>query len=366
MSQQERPQPFSGRIPLFKRFPSLRWRPQASAEIIEPQNHADHPAFTGDFKVLEDNLMGEFRRLDTEALRGQNQFHLEQVTLILGGALVTALGAIQVTLAALLHNSLAPGLAEAVIAAVLAGVAQYARSSKSQERYFSSRLKAEALRGEYFRFLGRIGDHYANEQRRVVHLQQRVVAITTSNDRQKSTFISVEPPDEAQEGISSLSEQEQPFWALYQRYRHQHQLDFYRSRQEEFDKAQSQATILTIALMTLAAVVSLLGSANLFNFSTGWGVLAVIFPVLATALSTYESVYAFERQAKLYNDAAIAMRYVQAFLSPQANASVSLREYVEQVETILAAEQGQWGQLVSQINVATAPGAGADQAGAKT
>jgi hypothetical protein len=150
---------------LFKRFPRLRWQPpEKPQQIISLADQARYPAFAEDFAVLEQELMPAYRILSNEAARGQNQFHLEQVTLILGGALVTALGALQVTLAALFHASLWPGVAEAVLAAVLAGVAQYTRISKAQRRYFGSRRQAEALRGEYFLFLGHLPP-YDSEQR---------------------------------------------------------------------------------------------------------------------------------------------------------------------------------------------------------
>jgi hypothetical protein len=161
-----------------------------------------------------------------------------------------------------------------------------------------------------------------------------------------------------------MSQREQLFWDLYHEQRHMNQLDWYQSRVEEFEKAQYQATILTIVLMTLAGVVSILGSVDLAGFAAGWGVLAVVFPVLATALSTYVSVFAFERQAKLYQDAIEGLNYVEVL---QANARVNLPEayygaalkgYVGQVEDIFAREQGQWGQLISEIKGATLPGSG--------
>ncbi len=340
---------------LFKRFPKLIWRPQWTPQILEPKDQANYPAFAADFAVLETELMNEFRTLDNEAQRAQNAFRREQVILILGGALVTALGALQVTVAALELNNLGPGLAEAVLAAVLAGVANYARTAKSQEHYFGTRLKAEALRGEYFRFLGRVG-RYADEQHRKQHLQRRVVEITSSDDSQKSSLISIELFASSEREAGELSEQERLFCDLYQKYRHEDQLDFYTKRQKEFETAESQASLLNIALMTLAAIVSLLASANLLDLSTWWAALAVIFPVLATALSTYQSVYAFDHQAKLYKDAVVALRYVKAYQAPIVNEGVSLEDYVERVESIFKAEQGQWGQLISQIKGASAPG----------
>lgn len=370
MSQQDRPQPFSERFPLFKRFPKLHWRPgkkpqQIIEQVTDPDFQARYPALTADFALLEQQLMPDFRRLDNEALRRQNQFRRDQVILLLGGVAVTTLGAFQVTLAAT-HNSYWVGLAEAVVAAVLASVAQLARVSNAQQRYFSSRLKAETLRSEYFFFLRRIR-FYKEDQTREQHLRQRVYEITRpTNDPQQPPFLNRTVADIDQQAMPGMDEREQQFSKFYQKYRYEDQLKYYDSRVEEYQTAHTQATILTSVLMTLATVVSLFGSADLLSLATAWAVLAVFFPALAAALSTYDSLFAFERVAKLFEDAVSALRHVEVYQSPGASPGASLHDFIDQVENIFTTEQGQWGQLTSQIKVATAPGAAADQAGEKT
>lgn len=350
--------PISKYFPLFKRFPRLRLPPNIDQELIprdaQEEYQKKYPDFAKDFAVLEGTLMQDFRVYDRDAARAQNQFHRQQVILILGGVLVTLLGAIQVTLTALTHTSLGAGLAEAVVAAILAGVAQFALTSKAQQRYFSSRLKAEALRAEYFFYLGHLCPY--DDQNRQERLRRRLAAIKASNQNQQMALNDTMNIGTFQQGPSGIGEREEHFWHLYYRYRYVDQLHFYQARQEEFEQAQTQATVLTIALMTLASVVSLFGSANLLNFSTGWSVFAVIFPVLATALSTYVSVYAFERQAVLYKDASLALEAVGMPSTPGMTADAALQDYVGMIEHIFQAEQGQWGQLVSQIPGATSPG----------
>ena len=63
-----------------------------------------------------------------------------------------------------------------MLAAGLAAVALRARALKAQERYFTNRLKAETLRGEYFLFLGRIGP-YADDRHRAQRLIHRVAEV---------------------------------------------------------------------------------------------------------------------------------------------------------------------------------------------
>ena len=80
-------------VALLNRLPALRWRPQQNQQIVAPADQARYPLLAEDFTFLEREIMPHFRQLDNEALRRQNQFRLEQLALIFGGALASALGA---------------------------------------------------------------------------------------------------------------------------------------------------------------------------------------------------------------------------------------------------------------------------------
>ena len=64
--------------------------------------------------------------------------------------------------------------------------------------------------------------------------------------------------------------------------------------------------------MVLTAAVAALASANVGGLKSLWSVLAVAFPALSTALATYNALYAFERQTKIYGDAANALLRARA------------------------------------------------------
>jgi Protein of unknown function (DUF4231) len=68
------------------------------------------------------------------------------------------------------------GIIQSVLAAALSAVAMRLQGTHAQERYFTDRLKAEKLRGEYFLFLDRAGT-YADEQERLPSLIRRVADI---------------------------------------------------------------------------------------------------------------------------------------------------------------------------------------------
>jgi hypothetical protein len=165
------------KLKLFSRFPRLRWEKWRRAEILkdgQPQLiksdvRGQYPSLAEDFEVLDKQLMPYFWELDEETLAAQNRFRLAQVTLIGGAALATTLGAIQ----AAKPNWNWIGFAEAVLAAALVAVIMKTRTLKTHENYFTNRLKAEMLRGEYFLFLGRAAP-YNNDADRVSNLVRRV------------------------------------------------------------------------------------------------------------------------------------------------------------------------------------------------
>jgi hypothetical protein len=93
------------------------------------------------------------------------------------------------------------------------------------------------------------------------------------------------------------------FLQFYQRYRHQHQLEFYTSREEEFSHAQNEAIWLSFGLIFFAALAGVLASIFSGGFQLVCLLLAAICPVLSSTLAGYNALYAFEQQAKIYRDA---------------------------------------------------------------
>jgi hypothetical protein len=93
----------------------------------------------------------------------------------------------------------------------------------------------------------------------------------------------------------------------------------------------------------------------------------VAFPSCSTALAAYNGLYAFERQAKLYGDAANALLRARAD-SPEVKLPMedaafadAVSAHVQQVEQILSGEQAQWGQLIGEIKPISPPPTKSDQ-----
>lgn len=158
------------RVALFKRFPSIRWRPKTDWPLVGSDHWPEYPELADDLGILERELVPTFRKLDREALRLQNSFRRQHLTLILGGGLATILGALQ---AALGGGVAWAGTLEAVLGGTLAGVAVYVRGRRTQQAFLTTRLKAEQLRSEFFLFMACVGG-YADPVARLRFLHHRI------------------------------------------------------------------------------------------------------------------------------------------------------------------------------------------------
>lgn len=154
---------------LLKRFP--RFKPPPSRPVVPPNSSVDYPALAEDFAVLDRDLAPAFQECDTAALRHQYRYRRQQVVVLLGSALVAGLGGLQ---AAFPHERWPGGLL-AVLGVLLAFSSRMAKEQRTLDGYLNARVRAEALRSLYFRYLARTGS-YAGDDREFV-LRRAVVAI---------------------------------------------------------------------------------------------------------------------------------------------------------------------------------------------
>lgn len=147
----------------------------------------------------------------------------------------------------------------------------------------------------------------------------------------------------------------QQFLELFQVYRYENQLNYYRARRIEFTKAQTQAILISIILVFLAAAAGVIASASESWLKVVCLLLAAILPVLSTAIAGYSVLYAFEQQAKLFQDTIsnlLSARSVAPDVKPglsETDFIIQLDKYVNEVENIFLAEQAQWGQLAKSM-----------------
>lgn len=331
-------------IPLFKRFPRIH-QARRQDHLVKPEDRNKYPAFADDFKTLDEVLIPIFRDFDNEALANQNAYRGMYVILILGGALVTILGILQIAFI----DTTGIGIAGSVVALVLGGVTTLSSRFNYQKRYFNARLRAERLRHEYFLFLGRI-DQYDDQARlqklktKVADIEAEEEALSEAEDERRSY---------RSQGGSSISQRnDKQFFELYQEHRFKDQLCFYKGAQKEFNCAKTEAVYGSITLIFLAGVAGIVASSVAIPWlKLLFLLLAAIFPIISTALAGYITLYGFEQQAKLYQDAIIKLHRAPV---PQDNLAESefarqLNDYVLKVEEIFQKEQDQWGQLAEHM-----------------
>ena len=151
-----------------------------------------------------------------------------------------------------------------------------------------------------------------------------------------------------------MSDREKQFLEVYARGRVQDQIRFYEDRRSEFTTAKRQLTLVSAVVFGVSSAVAVLGGIG----GTGAAVaaLAAVLPALATALAAYDGLYGFERHAKLYGDAERALRGLEApDLRRVQDPTHALAEYVLKAEDVLKTEQGQWGQLATELRAGTHP-----------
>ena len=134
------------------------------------------------------------------------------------------------------------------------------------------------------------------------------------------------------------------FAALYTEDRLLDQLNFYNKRRVEAERARDQAIGAKAVLLGLAAVAGVVGAAYSAT-RPAMAITAAFLAAFATALTAYQSLYAYPRLAKLYKDAETSLTALRALgLGAELEAS-ELRARVELIETVFTQENGQWGQL---------------------
>jgi hypothetical protein len=138
---------------------------------------------------------------------------------------------------------------------------------------------------------------------------------------------------------------------IYRTARFEDQLTYYGRRRTVYERAHGQLLVASAVLLGVTSTVSALAGTEVPG-KLIWAILAVIFPVLATALAAYGGLYLFERQAKLYGDAVRSLRSLEEPDLRRAGgqeAVDALARYVEQVEAVFRNEQSQWGQLAGEM-----------------
>ena len=154
-----------------------------------------------------------------------------------------------------------------------------------------------------------------------------------------------------------MSDRDAQFLELYRDQRVKDQLAYYDDRAPEYEQAHSQVVTISATLVALAGFAGTLAAVDAFGQRPLWAALGVAFPALATAFTAYDALYAFQHQAKLFQDAALLLARARATEPDAAEAAddQARSQYVATVENILVTESGHWGQLISDLKLPDTP-----------
>ncbi|MFJ8207540.1 DUF4231 domain-containing protein [Micromonospora chalcea] len=161
-------------LTLLKRFPKLR--APASYPVLDAKVKHEYPALAEDFRVVEAELDQPFTRYDESALRNQNRYRRQQITVLLGAIALSALGGLQAVLTAQRW----PSAVLAGLSILLATSNRIVGENRALQAYLTNRVKAERLRGLYFLYLSRTGPYAA--EGRVVRLRAAVRDISDRDE----------------------------------------------------------------------------------------------------------------------------------------------------------------------------------------
>jgi uncharacterized membrane protein len=145
-----------------------------------------------------------------------------------------------------------------------------------------------------------------------------------------------------------VSTRERQFLELYRQARVDNQLDYYERTARGFQAAHQQLLLLSAVVFGISGAVALIAGLDVPG-KVVWAVVAAVLPAVTTVIAAYEGLFAFERIAKLYRDAARNLRRIHPpTLTGAAEADAAVAAYVAAVEGIFERERGQWGQLASE------------------
>ena len=144
---------------LFRRLPKLCYRP-ASSPIVPLAAYKQFPDLKDDLHFLAEVLQPEFQKCDVEALREQNRYRRQQLTLLAGGTIGAILGAFQ----AAFDKVTWLGWLVVAITLFLVFFVRIAGRRHALQHYAEQRTRAERLRSLYFQYVTRV-DRYTGETR---------------------------------------------------------------------------------------------------------------------------------------------------------------------------------------------------------
>ena len=157
-------------VALFKRFPKVL-AAAASDPVVPDSDRAKYPALAADLAIVDRVIGPAFAELDRKSLRDQNKYRLQQIIILIGSAVVTALGGVQ----AALSDQKWPGIVLGALGVILPLASRMMKEQKVMDGYLNARVQAERLRALHFEFVADLPPYAGPD--RVNRLEKAVAAV---------------------------------------------------------------------------------------------------------------------------------------------------------------------------------------------
>ena len=315
------------RAPLLFVMPKVRVDAGQPDSPLPARAPALFPALGPRIDDVEAVVMPAFGACDVEARQEQNRHRWFTLLAILGGLLTTTAGAAQ----AWLQSVAWPGIAVATLGAATSALITVSRRQDSLRRYLSARIRCRAPALAVLRVPGA-----AARARRPRAAQAAPKAGGTGGRAP------------ARAGVAVTDGWRDEVIDVYRRYRIDDQARYYERRAADFERARRWTVTITALLLVLAALFGSLGAADA-DRRAAWAFVAAALAALATALTTLESSFGFERFARQYGEtrAALAVAAVRGPCADEPDAAgdgTDVQTFVTEVERILRSEVDTWSQ----------------------
>ena len=149
-----------------------------------------------------------------------------------------------------------------------------------------------------------------------------------------------------------MSDHRAELLAAYRQHRIATQQAFYAQRATQNETARRWAVTATATLLVLAALFGALATADAAR-RTLWAFVAASMSALATALTSYEAAFGFERLARQYAETRSALALADVFgprpedldhLDDDAQRDKKVAAFVAETEQLLRSEVDTWSQ----------------------
>lgn len=150
------------------------------------------------------------------------------------------------------------------------------------------------------------------------------------------------------------------FLDAYRRHRIAHQERYYGRRSVDYERARRWSVTATAVLLVLAALLGALAAADAPR-RAAWAFLAATVSALATAITSYEAAFGFERYSRQYRETRLALRLADA-RGPRpedlddSGGDAGVGEFAAGIERLLRSEVDSWSEQVEKPEAGTPPG----------